>query len=287
MSHTPRMPDITLLTAFRGTGKDALVDDLTANRLSFRSCDEPGAKPRWIVWCNPKNQPMPPFPPVHATNIIRTPLAETLKQSVHVYLGLPEGSKDLWPVICAWRFLVWYAQWTLASKMLCWGIRLCWLRFVFGIKDSDFEVYKKDLLVPLTAQQAKQLNSAKRWISLRSVYISLGNSERAKDPNHWVKLVCNKINQVASQSTQCYLTDWRFPNEKEHITHSMSDRFSITTVRLFRADVIARPDEISEHDNDEQLTDFLLAPSCEDFECCVARFPQFVNFVPIWSIDRH
>ena len=108
-------------------------------------------------------------------------------------------------------------------------------------------------------------------------------TERQKDPTVWISSVCRQINITESNSpaphrVQFWVTDWRFPDESEYVLRTMKNRFNISTLRLFRSDVIAGPNEKSEHNNDGLVTDFLLVPSEAEFDIAKERFPQYADY---------
>ena len=151
---------LNLVTAYRASGKDTLFDEVNAGSLKCTNVLLPHQKPRWLVYHHPQtNSKAFPLiaPGVHH---LRTPAAGEGKLMTHQVALLPEDHKDIWPLLCAWRLLFWYQQWSLALHHFRWGLALCWKRYVYGKKNSAFESYKKELRVPISRKWPRRWE---RW----------------------------------------------------------------------------------------------------------------------------
>lgn len=129
-----------------------------------------------------------------------------------------------------------------------------------------FEAVKDTLVVPSpVAGDAPRL--------LRDWYIHIAMTEREKDPDVWVKSVCERL--LYHSSGTAMITDWRFRNEAPAM------QCKTVRVRLFRPEVpIPDKSVVSEHDLDSEQTDYLLVPKVTDFGAALQQFPQYAGYVP-------
>lgn len=105
---------------------------------------------------------------------------------------------------------------------------------------------------------------------VRDKYIEYATKKRNKDCDYW----CKKL--LLPNDKNIIITDFRYKNEKEYF---LNKDHNIVTIRVFRSEVTEPDINIeSEHDLDDELTDFLLVTSEKDFELAISRFPQYKNF---------
>ena len=99
---------------------------------------------------------------------------------------------------------------------------------------------------------------------------------RSEDIDYWVRKAVDWDN--LSSDDRISVTDWRYPNELDYIRQY--EHLNVTTVRVYRSDVPVPSDEdISEHQLDNIITDFLLVTSDDEFEQACILFPQYKNYV--------
>lgn len=122
--------------------------------------------------------------------------------------------------------------------------------------------------------------------SLRSYYIEHAMKMRKINPDHW----CNKayVNLLMSDTIQndhenndVGITDWRFKNEKLFFEKVGE----VKSYRIFRKET---NDEnffdTSEHELDNEITDFLVVGSIEDVEVAKKKFPQYYDYKLMFKI---
>lgn len=112
-------------------------------------------------------------------------------------------------------------------------------------------------------------------LSIRNLYIFIGQQQRARNPDVWLNIIQKQIqNEKLSTSV---ITDFRFENEMKNWNN-----MEVFTIRLFRANVpipeVLENREIdSEHNLDLLETDFILVPP-NDVHALHKQFPQYKNY---------
>lgn len=114
--------------------------------------------------------------------------------------------------------------------------------FADALKDFVSEKYKIDKAV-LYSQEGKKQEYKKTGKTFRDLLIEEGLAHREIDPDHWIKIVCNKIK---NHYGNVVISDFRFPNEYDTIFHELSDTHSIKSVCIIRENGSERIDDISE-----------------------------------------
>lgn len=103
----------------------------------------------------------------------------------------------------------------------------------------------------------------------RDILIQHGMNMRKLDPDYWIKIVVNKIDQYPERDI--IITDCRFRNEVQYFK-ALKDS-EVLTVRLFRDSVPIPPLDLpSEHDLDEYHADHLLCDTINSYKMALDIF---------------
>ena len=142
-----------------------------------------------------------------------------------------------------------------------------------GLLPADFD-YDKMKNVPLADGK-----------SVRDRMKEVGCMGRMIDDAHWAKraLVPHFVPRGHPQE---YLIcgDWRYRSERDS---SVGAGVSVTTARLFRADVPVPPmTDGTEHDLDACETDMLLVPGARDFVTCCEHMSQYLFYDRVCTIRK-
>lgn len=112
---------------------------------------------------------------------------------------------------------------------------------------------------------------------LRYYYIKYALEAREKDIDHW----CKKIDSSESHdsegkiSEEIMITDFRFLNERIYF----ESKYDVLTYRVFRKEKDnTNIDDISEHQLDNEITDFLVVGSLDDIGFAKTKFPQYHDY---------
>ena len=152
----------------------------------------------------------------------------------------------------------------------------------------DHESYK-DIPIILPAeskdQSVNKLGSPRKSVeqvtnkTFRDYCIERAEYVRETDPDYWARQVIDQVNQPGN----VMITDWRYPNELCYYFNLQNiTKKRVHTIRLFRSQIpIPNDDIMSEHSNDDVLTDYLLVTSTDDFHKAVEQFPQYKLYRPL------
>jgi len=148
-----------------------------------------------------------------------------------------------------------YPQFRVDSNFCINGKRLA---LADALKEEVDEYLKTRFnITEITDKDKKQFidNPSTPAKSARDYYIEHGQKRRQQDPNYWLDLVLDQINNDTEHDI--IITDCRFPNELNAFKQ-IANR-DVVTIRLYRQAVpIDDLDPTSEHSLDDQPTDFLL-----------------------------
>lgn len=108
--------------------------------------------------------------------------------------------------------------------------------------------------------------------TLRDWYIAFGKAYiELKENTYW----CSESIKNISKDYNLFITDYRLKHEKKYFLN----KYNIITIHLFRSEVQEPDINIqTEHDLNDEISDYLLVPSEEDFIKAVKRFPQYKNY---------
>ena len=126
---------------------------------------------------------------------------------------------------------------------------------------------------------------------LRYYYIKYALEAREKDIDHWCKKIDSKDsslykndeslvnleNCIISDETseEIMITDFRFLNERIYF----ESKYDVLTYRVFRKEKDnTNLDDISEHQLDNEITDFLVVGSIKDIDYAKEKFPQYTDY---------
>jgi len=90
--------------------------------------------------------------------------------------------------------------------------------------------------------------------TFRDILIEVAMKKREEDPVYWIKNSFNTYVENNGDDQSYIVSDWRFPNELEHLRNMGQDPI---TVRVFRPS-IKRVDTVSETSLDDVTTDYVL-----------------------------
>ena len=106
---------------------------------------------------------------------------------------------------------------------------------------------------------------------LRYYYIKYALEAREKDIDHW----CKKIDYGDKISSEIMITDFRFLNEQIYF----ESKHDVLTYRVFRKEKDNNNfSDSSEHQLDNEITDFLVVGSIDDIEYAKDKFPQYSDY---------
>lgn len=104
---------------------------------------------------------------------------------------------------------------------------------------------------------------------LRYYYIKHALEAREKDIDHW----CKKIDSEISE--EIMITDFRFRNERIYF----ETKYDVLTYRVFRKEADNNNlSDVSEHQLDDQITDFLVVGNVNDIDYAKQKFPQYNDY---------
>jgi hypothetical protein len=107
---------------------------------------------------------------------------------------------------------------------------------------------------------------------LRYYYIKYALEMREKDIDHWCKKIDSSENMI---SDEIMITDFRFLNERIYF----ESKYDVLTYRVFRKEKDnTNLDDISEHQLDNEITDFLVVGSIDDIDFVKTKFPQYNDY---------
>jgi hypothetical protein len=115
---------------------------------------------------------------------------------------------------------------------------------------------------------------------LRYYYIKYALEMREKDIDHWCKKIDSgdKIYDVISNdviSNEIMITDFRFLNEQIYF----ESKHDVLTYRVFRKEKDnTNLADVSEHQLDGEITDFLVVGSLDDIDFAKQKFPQYSDY---------
>jgi hypothetical protein len=111
---------------------------------------------------------------------------------------------------------------------------------------------------------------------LRYYYIKYALEMREKDIDHWCKKIDSSLeisNDVISE--EIMITDFRFLNEQIYF----ESKHDVLTYRIFRKEKDnTNLEDVSEHQLDGEITDFLVVGSIDDIEYVKEKFPQYSDY---------
>lgn len=127
------------------------------------------------------------------------------------------------------------------------------------------------------------------YVPLRNFYIKTGMTMRAIDPDFWCKKGLEQLLKKfpegidSEEIINVFITDYRFPNEKTYF-----EKYGkVITYRIFSASVNGSNTigEESEHSLDNEIMDYLVLRSLNDFEDAKKIFPYYENYTGIFSLN--
>jgi len=112
---------------------------------------------------------------------------------------------------------------------------------------------------------------------LRYYYIKHALEMREKDIDHWCKKIDNDLDNIETVTipSEIMITDFRFLNERIYF----ESKYDMLTYRVFRKEKDnSNLEDISEHQLDNEITDFLVIGSLDDIGFAKAKFPQYHDY---------
>ena len=107
---------------------------------------------------------------------------------------------------------------------------------------------------------------------------------RKKDIDHWCKKIDydNLENCIISDkpyedeiSEEIMITDFRFLNERIYF----ESKYDVLTYRIFRKEADNNNlNDVSEHELDDEITDFLVIGSMSDIDHAKQKFPRYSDY---------
>lgn len=152
------------------------------------------------------------------------------------------------------------------------------IAFADTLKQEAGIEYGIPRMIPDSEKDIKQFKHYKtgKSVSARDIYCEWGAIKRCQDPDYWCKMAFKSV--PIDNDICCIVTDWRFRNEEQFVTRSLTN---VVTARVYRSEVTEPDINISsEHDLDDYQTSLLLAPDDQDFDRAVNRFPQYRDYIP-------
>jgi len=246
------------LTAYAGTGKDTLVADMIAGRLSFSDDGTESKTVKWYVygpaWLTPENlQPLRiAFNPKNSGRVRRYAFADNLKNTTHEWLGFTGCSANSFERV--------------KNTML--------------VKTPDEASYKVIRQHYIEYGQKMRKVDSNFWVS--PIVNQIQKDKFADSENSLIDVVTDfrfdneNMPRSFGDNTRLAVA---LPPEKPDILRSGTPCVHPITIRLFRKEVVPAPKLAdrtvdSEHNLDDLLTNYLLTPP-DQFQDAIAAFPQY------------
>jgi hypothetical protein len=241
-----------MITAWRGTGKDTLVQHLSTEQITVADADCTDAL--WVVYSDSSDQALNKIYPLLANQLLvrKFSLDEALRVETHEWLRLRDCPADAFEQC--------------KDTLTCLNPT--------GVRKSIRQHY-------IDYGQAARRKDTSIWI--RTVL------EEIEYKKFYSGLLQGIIDVIPDWQFENELVDRQYRNQDCKLMYELKE--NIITIRLHRKDV-AVPETLAdkstdpEHNLDNFLTDYLfIPPGEEEAKLALDRFPQYKHYKPMLSLS--